>query len=70
MRRASIGSGLAWTAYSRLGSELYVICSHAIGICMQQHPHQRYFAEPNCGKFSYTGLTMDREDSVHICYRY
>ena len=44
MRRASIGSGVAWAVYSRLSSELYAVCSLAIGISMQPHPHQGYTA--------------------------
>ena len=45
MRRASIGSGLAWTVYSRPSTELYAVGSHAIAISMQPHPHQGYTAK-------------------------
>ena len=38
--RASIGSGVAWAVYSRLSSELYAVCSHAIAMAMQPHSHR------------------------------
>ena len=38
-RRAGIAPGSARTAYSRLSSELYAVCSHAIAAAMQPNHH-------------------------------
>ena len=44
MRRVSLDSGLAWAAPASISSELYAVCSHAIAMSMQLHPHGGYTA--------------------------
>ena len=65
---AGIGSTSASTDPYRTISELYALCSHAIAMSMQPHPHEGYTAKG--GKLRYTALALQREHTLYRSVRY